>query len=187
MVPRRAVTALFLVQLLALAALAQESSEFGRGTGGVVTLTPKGAAPLSGSLEISLSSGSDVFGSGTAPAVGLAAGGVLLQDRLWFFAGGSRQESPAPRFANNLPENATTGAIGARVNGRIAGGHDLSAFFEAARRPEFSAAAPSLTGIAPASFLSLRYTGIVTDNMFFTASLSRSSGRTQGAGVFQVE
>ena len=161
-------TAFLLVQLIALAAAAQ-SAEFGRATGGEIVMTPKRPASFSGSLELSLSSGSDVFGRGIGPAYGIAAGGTLIQDRLWFFASGSRQEASQARFADlELPENATTGAIGARVDGQIAGGQDFSAFFEDARRQELWLTAPS-------TFLSLRHTGIVSNNMFFTASFTRSS------------
>jgi len=176
MASRRAVIALLLVQLIALAASAQ-SEEFGRATSGEIVMTPKGSAPLSGSLELSLSTGNDVFG--------LTAGGTLLQDRLWFFASASRQELSQTQFAEReLPENATAGAIGAKVNGHIAGGHDFSAFFESARRPELSMTTPSaFAGITPSSFLSLRYTGIVSSNMFFTASVTRSSRTVQGLGL----
>lgn len=188
MVSRRAVTALFLVQLIAFAVAAQQSSEFGRGTGGEVVMTPKGAARFSGSFELSLSSGSDVFGGGSATAYGLTAGGTLLQDRLWFFGSASRQQAPASRFADlELPESATSSAVAARANGQLTGSQDFSAYFEAARRPELSMTAPSLANMAPSSFLSLRYTGIVSSNMFFNASVTRSSRTVQGVGVVPAE
>ncbi|HUP60079.1 MAG TPA: hypothetical protein VNA69_06630 [Thermoanaerobaculia bacterium] len=188
MASRRAVIALLLVQLIALAASAQ-SEEFGRATSGEIVMTPKGSAPLSGSLELSLSTGNDIFGRSSSPAYGITAGGTLLQDRLWFFAAASRQELSQTRFAElELPENATAGAIGAKVNGQIAGGHDFSAFFEAARRPELSMTTPSaFAGIAPSSFLSLRYTGVVSSNMFFTASVTRSSRTVQGLGFMDLQ
>lgn len=188
MASRRAVTAFLLVQLIALAAFAQ-SAEFGRATGGEIVMTTKRPASFSGSLDLSLSSGSDVFGRGSAAAYGIAAGGTLLRDRLWFFASGSRQEASQARFAGlELPENATTGAIGARVDGQIAGGQDFSAFFAAARQPELSLTSPSaFAGIAPSTFLSLRHTGIVSNNMFFTASFTRSSRKVQGLGIAPAE
>jgi hypothetical protein len=188
MVSRRAVTALFLVQLIAFAGSAQQSSEFGRATGGEVVMTPKGAARFSGSLELSLSNGNDVFGRGTSTAYGLTAGATLLQDRLWFFGAASRQQSPIARFAGlALPENATAEAVGARANGQLAGGHDFSAFFANARRPELAMTGRSpFTGITPSSFLSLRYTGIVSSNMFFNASISRSERTVQSLGIVIV-
>ena len=170
MTSRRVVITLLLVQLIALGAAAQ-SQELGRATGGEIVATPKGtSAPLSGSLELVL---------GDSRGYGVTAGGTLLQDRLWFFASASRQETSFARFADlELAENATTSAIGARVNGQVAGAHDFSAFFEAARRPQVSLATPStFAGIVPSTFLSLRYTGVVSSNMFFNMSMTRS---TQG-------
>ena len=174
MTSRRAMIALLLV-LFALGAAAQ-SAEFGRATGGEIVATPKGSsAPLSGSLELSL---------GDSRAYGVTAGGTLIQDRLWFFASASRQEAPLARFADlELPENATTSAIGARVNGQIGGAHDFSAFFEAARRPQLSMTSPTtFAGIAPSTFLSLRYTGVVSSNMFFNMSFTRNTRTVHGAG-----
>jgi hypothetical protein len=171
MVSRRAVAALF-TALIAFAVSAQQSSEFGRASGGQLVLTPKGAAPVSGSLQLSLSTGSDVFGRGSSPGYGLTAGGTLIEDRLWFFGSASQQASQT-RFADlELPANATTSAIGARAGGRIGAGHDFSAFFEAARRPELSTTSRSLD-LVPSSFLSLRYTGVISSNMFFNASVTR--------------
>jgi len=183
------IVALFLVQLIAFTVSAQQAAEYDRGTGGEIVMTPKGSGPVSGSLELSLSSGNDVFGRGSSPSYGLTAGGTLIQDRLWFFASASRQEVSSSRFGDlDLPENAATGAIGARVHGQLAGSQDFSAFFEAARRPELSTnGAPSFTGIAPSSFLSLRYTGIVSSNMFFNMSVTRSSRSVPRLGIVPVE
>lgn len=180
MVSRRAVTAL-LFALVPCALFAQQSAEFGRSTGGEVVLAPKGSAPLSGSLELSLRGGS--------PAYGMTAGGTLLQDRLWFFASGSRQQgSRAPYGAIELPANAATRAIGGRVHGQIASRHDFSAFFDAAKRPELSTiGTSSYAGNVPSSFLSLRYTGIISSNMFFNASVTRSARTMNGLGFVPVE
>lgn len=189
MVSRRAVLALLFALMIPFALSAQQSAEFGRATGGEMVLTPKGSAPLSGSLELSLSAGGDVFGRGSSPSYGMTAGGTLIQDRLWFFASGSRQEWSPSAFAGiELPENATTRAIGGRVHGQIAGSHDFSAFFDAARRPELSTiGASSFAGSVPSSFLSLRYTGIVSSNMFFSASVTRSSRTMTGVRLVPVE
>jgi hypothetical protein len=164
MVSRSALTALVLAQLIAFAAVAQQSAEFGRASGGEVVLTPKGSAPLSGSLTLSASSASDVFGA-------MTAGGTLVQDRLWFFASASRQQTSATRFDGlELPENATTSALDAKAIGQLTDSQDFSAIFQNARQPE-----PFTNGATvPSSFLSLRYTGIVSSNMFFNASFTRS-------------
>lgn len=164
MVSRRAVTALVLVQLLAFAVAAQQSAEFGRASGGEVVLTPKGSAPLSGSLTLSTSTASDVFGA-------MTAGGTLLEDRLWFFASASRQQTSARRFDGlELPENATTSAVGVRANAQLTSAQDFSAIFQNVRQPE----ALTLGNPVPSSFLSLRYTGIISSNMFFNASFTRT-------------
>jgi hypothetical protein len=176
----RTILALLFVQLIAFAAAAQQAAEYGRATGGELVLTPKGSAPVSGSLELSLSSGRDLFGRGNAPAYGLTAGGTLMQDRLWFFASASRQNTSVSQFAaRELPENATSRSIGARVNGQLGSSHDFSAFFESARRPELSTIGiSSFAGSVPSTFLSLRYTGIVSSNMYFTMSATSSSHKT---------
>jgi hypothetical protein len=189
MVSRRATTALILVQLIAFSVSAQQAAEFGRATGKELVMTAKGAAPISGSLGLTLSTGSDVFGRGSSPGYGVTAGGTLMQDRLWFFASASQQQVSTSRFANlELPESTTTSEVGARVNGQIAGNHDFSAFFESARRPELSTTVPSSFGaVTPSSFLSLRYTGVISSNAFFSTSFTRSSRTVPGIEIVPAE
>jgi hypothetical protein len=176
MVSPRAVAALVLLSSIAFAVTAQQPAEFGRASGPELVMKPKGSAPISGSLELSLSSGDDIFGRGGSPGYGLSAGGTLVQDRLWFFASASRQESS--RFAG-LPDNVTTSAMSSAAGGRLAGqvgsNHDFSAFFEAAKQPQLTMTNTGsfATIDAPSTFLSLRYTGIVSNNMFFTGSVTR--------------
>lgn len=180
MASRRAVTAaLVLVQLLALGVSAQQSAEFGRASAGEIVMRPKGSAPVSGSLELLLPAGG-------SPGYGVTAGGTLIPDRLWFFASASHQELSSSRFSDlALPENVTSSAAGGRVDGQLGGAHDFSAFFEAARRPQLSTTTTpaSFGGVVPSSFLSLRYTGVVSSSTSFSASFARSS-RT-GQDVFR--
>lgn len=190
MLSRRSLLALVLVQLIAFAVSAQQAAEFGRATGGELVLTPKNSAPLSGSLELSLSSGNDVFGRGSSPAYGVTAGGTLLQDRLWFFGSATHQEASASRYGNlGLPENTATGAIGGRINGQLGAKQDFSAFFETARRPELSMTSDgSVFGsITPSSFLALRYNGMVSNNMSFSASFTRSTRTVPTLGIVPAE
>jgi hypothetical protein len=190
MVSRRAVVALVLVQLIAFAVSAQQAAEFGRATGGELVLTPKNSAPLSGSLELSLTSGNDVFGRNGSPAYGVTAGGTLLQDRLWFFGSASRQEVSASRYGNlELPDNTATGAIGGRINGQLGAKQDFSAFFETARRPELSMSTSGdvFAGITPSSFLALRYDGLVSSNMSFSASFTRSTRTVPLLGIVPAQ
>ena len=164
MVSHRAL--LLLALLVAFGASAQDAAEFGRAVGREVVLTPKGAAPFSGTLSLSVATRNDVFGRGTSPSYGITAGGSLIQDRLWFFASGSRQSGS--RYGElQLPQNATTGAVGGRVNAQLTASQDFSGFFESARRRE-----PGF--VAPSSFLSMRYTGIISSSMFFNARFVRS-------------
>src|SRR5438552_15431030 len=181
---RHAVIALALVQLIAFAVSAQEPAEIGRASGGELLLTTKRPTALSGSLQASLTNGNDVLGRGNSPAYGATAGGALIQDRLFFFASASRQASPT-RFADAaLPQHATASAIGANVNGNIGSRQDFSAFFQAARRPELSTTGAAVfSGTVPSSFLSLHYTGIVSSNMFFNASMTHSSRTALGIGM----
>jgi hypothetical protein len=182
MVSRRLVIAVVVAQLAAFAVFAQESAELGRASGGELLLAPKGSSQFSGSLQLSMASGSGVLGTHNSPGYGGTAGGTLIQDRLWFFATASRQGATATQFA--LPQNAATSAVGARVDGQLAANHGFSAFFQGARRPELSTVAPpSFTGVTPSSFLSLHYTGIISSNMFFTASAVRSSSTVRGVGI----
>ncbi|HEX7809776.1 MAG TPA: hypothetical protein VF608_13660 [Thermoanaerobaculia bacterium] len=161
--------ALALVSSFAFAATAQQSTEFGRASGPELVMKTKGSAPISGSLELSMSTGNDIFGRGSStPGYGLSAGGALVQDRLWFFASASRQESS--RFTA-LPDNAAS----ARIDSHVGSNHDFSAFFEAAKRPQLTMTnTGSFENLAvPSTFLSLRYTGIVSNTMFFTANLTQ--------------
>lgn len=181
MASRRAVTAaLVLVLLIALGGSAQQSAELGRASAGEIVLRPKGSAPVSGSLELLLPAGG-------SPGYGVTAGGTLIPDRLWFFASASHQElSSSSRFSDlALPENVASRAAGGRVDGQLGRAHDFSAFFEAARRPQLSTtgAPASFGSVVPSSFLSLRYTGVVSSSTFFSASFARSS-RT-GQDVFR--
>jgi hypothetical protein len=156
MTSRRFVIALVLVQLVAFAVSAQQSAELGRASGGEIMLTSKRSSGWSGSVEASLMNGSPGYGS--------TAGGTLIQDRLWFFASASRQAS----------------ALGARVNGYLGSRHDFAASFETARRPQLST---TFAAGIPASFLSLRYTGIISSSMFFNASMTRSSHTAPAFGI----
>jgi len=141
---RRVLTALFAV-LVAGAAFGQ--SEFGRASGEQLELLGKSTNRPAGSIGIT--------GSSLGQRYNATLGGTIVQDRLWFFASAQRgnplftPRSVVPRIDLNL---------GAQPTER----QNVAAFF---------AAAPRAT---PNSFLSLHYTGIVSDSMFVTANISRS-------------
>ena len=158
-----------------MAQSASSSSEFGRASGGELSLITKHAGRLSGSLGISTGSGL-LFGSGGRRGYDASLGGTVVQDRIWFFA--SAQQSDAlfgTRLAAPLPQNAgsqdaVSRAIDAKLAMQLGSRQNLAATFATTRGAE-----PLAVLSNPASFLSLHYTGIVSDHMFFSTSFSRSS------------
>jgi hypothetical protein len=166
---KRAAVALLLAQLIALTALAQE---FGSASGGQIELLPKHSNRLSGSLGISFSRSQFPFASGGSKGYEATFGGTLAEDRMWFFGSVLRNEglqfAAAPRVASTpVASSAEYG----RVNAQIGDRNNLAALFAAGKTPSTF----SIGQQSPSSFLSLHYTGIVSSNMFFTASVVRSS------------
>lgn len=144
---------LFLSLIFAGGAFAQSvggapEAEYGRVTGGEINLTVKNPQPLSGSIFMMGSQGS---GRG----YGATLGGTIVPDKMWFF--GSVQQSVSRGLDTKL-----TGQLGERQN--------LTASFATAKQ---TAVTPVFNTQIPSSFLTLHYTGIVSDNMFVTASFSK--------------
>jgi hypothetical protein len=173
MVPKRIVVVMLAAQMIAAVALAQDatSSEFGRASGGEIEVMTKGPKNFSGSLAAS-------FGSfGTRGYEG-TLGGTLFQDRLWFFAAGQQQDQRL--FARvpemRLPAGVVSNAVDAKLMGQLGDRHNFAASFQNARQP-YAAIPDAVTGVVPSSFLTMRYTGIVTSSMFFNVSISRSSAQ----------
>jgi len=178
----RSRSAAFLFTLLfAGLAIAQSdvtSAEFGRGSGGEISLITKSAGRWSGSLGISSRSGLP-FGSGKS-GYDATLGGTIVQDRIWFFASAQRSDNV---FGTALPQgSASTDAVSRAIDARLAmqlgSRQNLAATFASQRGVDPFANASS----TPSSFLSLRHTGIVSDHMFFTTSFSRSSGARSAIG-----
>ncbi len=165
--PKRAVAAFFLTQLLAAAGFAQE---YGRVSDGPIELMTKHARPFSGSISLTTSLGSGDGYGGTV-------GGTLVPDRIWFFASAEKSQ---PLFASQYGVARTVSpTIDAQMIGQIGNRQNLAASFAAAR-PSGVTIGSSLAMSAPSSFLSLHYTGIVSDHMFVSGSFSelqRSSPR----------
>lgn len=149
--------ALLVPHLFAAALMAQ--TQYGTVSGGEVELLTKGPRKLSGSLGITRSS-QELNGYEAT------LGGTLIQDRMWFFAAASLM--PAVSAVNAV--NAVD-AVDARLDAQLGSRSTLGASFS---RTEAAVASPVMQSV-PATFLSLRYTGVVSDNMFFNASFLRRS------------
>jgi hypothetical protein len=165
--------ALVLSLLFAALAFAQSdvsTSEFGRGTGGEISLITKSPARLSGSFGISTGG----LG-GRRNGYDATLGGTVVQDRIWFFASAQRSTDlfGATPQQNGESAEAVSRAIDAKLAMQLGNRQNLAATFASQRGIDSALATP---GVTPSSFLSLRYTGIVSDHMFFNASFSRSSG-----------
>jgi hypothetical protein len=168
----RSALAAVLVALAAGALTAQEPAmrELG-GSSGELRMVAKGAKTASGSL------GMRITGNGVKAYEG-TFGGTLVKDRMWFFASAERQEGawlPATEFA--LPEQVASEATAGKLDAQIG---DRQTFSAAAFSGQSSFAGPQMKALTlPSSFLSLHYTGVVKDNLFFSATVTRrsSSGR----------
>lgn len=141
----RAAVVAFASLVVVSAAVAQETSTFGRASGGQIEMAVKQPDRLSGSLSVSASR---LFKSYDA-----AFGGTLVKDRVWFF--GTVQRSEGLRFNPAL----------------------LNGYGKMSVQPNDKQTLTASAVTVPSSFLSLHYTGILSDNMFFTATVSRSSSR----------
>jgi hypothetical protein len=160
----RTAAALLLTLTLAAPAVAQEAaSEFGRASGGDLALALKSPSNWSGSLGISL----PFFSSQEGKRRGAAFGGTLLPDRLWFF--GTAEHDESPRFLG------AAGGLQTNLNAQLGDRQSLGAALRNGRDLVVPQSAMPSAVTIPSSFLSLRYNGIVSSNMFFTATVARSS------------
>ena len=146
-------------------ALFGQSAEFGRSSGGEVEALTKHPANWSGSLSLSRALGPF---AGSAKGYDGSLGGTLLKERLWFF--GSAQINNAVRFEPMLSA-APARTIPVSAFGKVtANAGDANAFVATAGRGSNFATLPS-------SFMTLHYTGLVSNNMVITGTISRDSLR----------
>ncbi len=150
MSPTRLLAALFLSLILAASAFAQSTNEFGRASAGELDFVTKHPNRLSGSFDLGFGSGK-IFGT--------TLGGTLLKDRMWFFASVEKSD---PVFA------------AARLNTTAKMSTNLD------ERQNLTVNGSKLSMPLPSSFLSLHYTGVVSSNMFFSVTASRSDVSTTG-------
>jgi hypothetical protein len=157
--------AALILSLLATAALAQ-TAEYGRAGGDEVALPFKqGTNAFSGSLGFTTSTGGDFGSKGFAGT----AGGALIADRLWFFA--TAQHDDNRRLVAMLPQAQLPAATTAAVDGKLIAQLGARGTFTASGNAGHESLLTTPLTL-PSSLLSLRYTGIVSSNSFFTASVS---------------
>lgn len=156
-----------------LAQSAAPSPEFLRGSGGEISVITKNTAGWSGSLGIS--AGSSLGLGSRTQGYDATLGGTLVEDRMWFFASAQKSDG---LFGSASPQSpgaaeAVSRAIDAKLAMQLGSRQNLAATFasQAGTQPAFA-----IPGTTPSTFLSLRYTGIISDSMFFNTSFSRSSG-----------
>jgi len=140
------ISAALVILMLAFGALAQ-TDEFGRTFGGEIQAIAKQPRNLSGSLGL-------MRGSGNGYEATL--GGSLIKDRVWFFA--SALQLPPMNFASN---DLQLDLADAKLTAQPVDWTTVSATYT--ERPT----------VLPSSFLSLRSTSILSDNMVLNISVSR--------------
>ncbi|SRR6266571_33806 len=140
---------LALTSCITAAAFAQSSAEFGRASGGQLDLVVKTPSQFSGSLGLTTAL------SNGLGRYGATFGGTAVKDRVWFFATADHNEM---RFPSTVSAN-----LGDR--------NSLGTSFRTQKN--------MMPAAIPSSFLSLRYTGIVSSNMFVTATVSQTSSHAQ--------
>ena len=139
------VMAAMLLVLTASVGLAQSSSEFGSVSGGQLELLTKGAARTSASVGLT---------SGSREGYEATLAGTLLEDRLWFFGTAS--------MLPGMPQRGTVANVDLKMDAQLGSRNSVAGAF-------------SEEQAMPSSFLSLRYTGVVSNNMFFNATIMRRS------------
>jgi len=152
------------------------SDEFGRVSGGELDLLTKHSSRLSGSFGIMASRSSDplAFGDQTSRGYGASVGGTVVPDRVWFFAAAEQSAPITSRFLTNMPQNAAIRGIDAKAMGQLGDRSSLAGSFSATRA---SAVTDFVMNAAPtpSSFLSLHYSGMMSSNVLFNASVSRTT------------
>jgi hypothetical protein len=144
--------ALAIALLLSLPAVAQE---FGRASGGELSLMTKSPSGFSGSLGASYSLGRKGYGGSVS--------GSMFKDRLWFF--GAAEQFQNPRVSTTLPQLALNTSMNTSLNTQLGDRNTLGASFRTM---------PSFNTTIPSTFLSLRYTGMLSSSSYVTFSAAQT-------------
>ena len=153
-----ALIACFALGGIALAQTAPAGSEYDRASGGDIDAIAKQTDKLSGSLGMSMSrSAIPLLSSTNLRNYEASLGGTILKDRLWFF--GTAQSN------NTFNFNPAQMQMGKMTLNLPAQSITASAFH-----------GTTLNNAAtlPSSFLTMHYTGVISPNAFFTATISQS-------------
>ncbi len=146
---------------IAAGAFAQATDDSLHGSGGQIELLGKNPDRWSGSLSISAARSQLPFTAGMTRAYSGSLGGTLIPDHLWFFGSVDRVQ---PLFAQTSVASAPViRGFDMKTAAQIGDRQNLAAWF---------AAAPGVR-IDPSTFMTLHYTGVVTPNSFFTATIQR--------------
>lgn len=171
MTRNRTLLALLAIQMLALGAFAQSTSEFGRASGGTIEALAKGSRKTSGSLGLTHAT---LGGQGYEATLG----GELLSDRIWFFGAGS--VLPRTRFSSDLR------AIDGKATAQPVDWTSVTASFTRMQQPLF-APDPRRNDALSSSFLSLRSTSVLSDRMSLNFSFSQQSGTRTTPGLMPLD
>lgn len=149
------------------------NAEFGRASGGQIEALIKQPNQFSGSLGLTSSRSSDgLFPGGSSRRYGATLGGTLLKDRAWFFGTAETGSGlPFDRALSPMTSRSVSALAFGTMNAQLGDRENLTASYARGTNP---------LATVPSSFLSLHYTGIVTSNMFFTASVSHQTVRQPG-------
>ncbi|HEX7151531.1 MAG TPA: carboxypeptidase regulatory-like domain-containing protein [Thermoanaerobaculia bacterium] len=172
--------------------------EFGRFSGGVVVAISKsGGEETSGSLRDSLQNpswtargarGEDRPVSDLLQTYEATLGGRIVPDRLWFFAAGRHFELEAPAYFRNSTVPFTTGReqtrLELKLTGQVTPRHSITAsglnIDEVQRNFAFPSVAAALEPSAldrerelPNRFVTLQYSGVLTNSFLFDALIGR--------------
>lgn len=135
--------------LLLLAAAAASAQEYGRSTGGELSMVTKQPSKLSATLGFRMGSGKGFEG---------AVGGTVIEDRMWFFASALREDN---RLISTVPTAASSPRLlDSKLNTQLTPSQSLTGSYD------------QTVLEVPQSFLNLHYTGILSSNSFFSVNLS---------------
>ncbi|HEX6159028.1 MAG TPA: hypothetical protein VF111_02610 [Thermoanaerobaculia bacterium] len=154
------------VTLIAFASFAQSAAEFGRASGGEISVITKQPRRLSGSLGLTLGNGGQGYGA--------TLGGSVLDDRMWFFASAAQLPS-IQQFAS--PGGSSFQAVDAKVTAQPVDWSSISASFSRHDQQPIGTSLQMPNAPLPSSFLSLRSTTMVSDSVMFNFSFSRTTAK----------